>query len=391
MNRRPETAPPSGAEAARTEAARDEAARDETARDETARDEIVRTEAVRTGAGTVPVGAGRAHVDSASRQDVAAGRRTDLDGGHPRGPGGFAGLVARGKAVLAWWQRTRAARANARFGAAGGGVLTGGIAYAAIFSVVAGLTIGYTVFMAVLGNNDALRQDVLDTVGTSLPGLIDTGAPDSTGLVDPSSLVLSPSLSVAGVVAVVVLLVSATSAMAALRTGVRAMFAEQGTGGNAVTGKLRELAGFAGMALAVLVSAVLGIGVTAAAGWLLGLVGWEDGSGVVVKVLGLLVAFVVDAATFVLIVRVLAALHPAWTDLRQGAVLAAVGLGVVRYLGTSVVAGSASKNAVLASFAVLVTLLVWINLISRIVLLAAAWTADPPQVVPEPADGTVPD
>ncbi|HEY0215241.1 MAG TPA: YhjD/YihY/BrkB family envelope integrity protein, partial [Cellulomonas sp.] len=210
--------------------------RAEAARDEAARDETVRTEAVRTGAGTVPVGAGRAHVDSASRQDVAAGRRTDRGGGHPRG---FAGLVARGKAALGWWQRTRAARANARFGAAGGGVLTGGIAYAAIFSVVAALTIGYTVFMAVLGGNDELRQDVLDTVGTSLPGLIDTGAPDSTGLVDPSSLVLSPSLSVAGVVAVVVLLVSATSAMAALRTGVRAMFAEQGTGGNAVTGKLR--------------------------------------------------------------------------------------------------------------------------------------------------------
>jgi membrane protein len=33
---------------------------------------------------------------------------------------------------------------------------------------------------------------------------------------------------------------------------------------------------------------------------------------------------------------------------------------------------------VLASFAVIVTLLVWINLIARIVLLAAAWTADPP-------------
>ena len=36
------------------------------------------------------------------------------------------------------------------------------------------------------------------------------------------------------------------------------------------------------------------------------------------------------------------------------------------------------------ALAVIVTLLVWVNLIARIVLLAAAWTADPPFVEPEP-------
>ena len=64
------------------------------------------------------------------------------------------------------------------------------------------------------------------------------------------------------------------------------------------------------------------------------------------------------------------------------AVLAAlvvfVTLGRHGATGTEVVAGSARTNAVLASFAVIVTLLIWINLIARIVLLAAAWTADPP-------------
>jgi membrane protein len=42
----------------------------------------------------------------------------------------------------------------------------------------------------------------------------------------------------------------------------------------------------------------------------------------------------------------------------------------------------------LASFGVLVTLLVWINLIARIVLLAAAWTADPPLEEPAGEDAT---
>jgi membrane protein len=294
-------------------------------------------------------------------------------------------IVGRARTVLAWWQTTRAARANARFGAAGGGVLTGGIAYAALFSALAALTITYTVFMAVLGGDAALRSRVLRSVSATLPGLIDTGS--GSGLVKPDDLVLSAGLNAAGVIAVVVLIMSATSALGALRTAVRAMFDEQGPAGNVVTGTVRQLAGLAGMAFAVLVSSALGIALTGAAGWLLRLVGLGGSVGVISSVLGVLIAFAVDAATFVLVVRVLAAVHARWHDLRQGALIAATGIGIVRLLGTSVVAGSAARNAVLASFAAIVTLLVWINLIARIVLLAAAWTADPP--APGSAGGSV--
>lgn len=325
-----------------------------------------------------PRGSGRVHAKVAGQADTAAGDRRDV--GARAYPAGVKGLIARVKALLAWWQRTRPARANARFGSAGGGVLTGGIAYAALFSVFAGLTIGYTAFMAVLGGNEELRQTVLDTVDASLPGLVDTGG-DSTGLIDPSSLEFSRGLGIASIIAFVVLLMSAISAMAALRTAVRAMFGEDPAGGdNAVIGKLRQLGAFVGMALAILLSAVLSIGTTTAADWLLGLVGLEDSTAgaITVRGLGILVALVVDAATFCLIVVLLSGLRPAWKDLRGGALIAGVGLGVVRVLGTSVVAGSASSNPILTSFAVIVTLLVWMNLIARIVLLAAAWTADPP-------------
>ncbi len=89
-------------------------------------------------------------------------------------------------------------------------------------------------------------------------------------------------------------------------------------------------------------------------------------------------SFVVDAGIFVLVVVVLANQSPPRRDLLAGAVIAALGIGVVRFLGTSVVAGAASRNPLLASFAVVVTLLIWVNLIARIMLLAAAWTADPP-------------
>ena len=306
----------------------------------------------------------------------------------PSEPTSKPSLVTRAKSLLEWWKHTRPARANARFGARSGGVLTGGIAYAALFSVFAALTIGYTIFMAVLGGNDELRQKVLDSVNASLPGLIDTG--DGAGMIDPDSLVLSGSLTVTGIIAVVVLLLSAIAAMAALRTALRAMFASDG-GGNAVLGKARELGGFAGIAIAVLISALVTTGVASAASWVLEALGWGSSTTVVLRALGILVAFVIDAAIFLLLVKVLAGQNPPWRDLRWGAVIAGVGIGVVRILGTSVVAGSVNKNPLFTSVAVIVTLLVWINLIARIVLLAAAWTADPPYVDtaakdPAPAD-----
>src|SRR4051794_166518 len=156
---------------------------------------------------TEPVGAGQAHLQAPADDSTPPANRS---------------LVGRAKALLAWAQATRPMRANARFVMRGGGVLTGGIAYAALFSVFAALTIGYTLFMAILGDNDKLRERVLNALDDYLPGLLDMHG-TGTGI-NPDDLQISGGLTFAGIVAVVVLLLSALSATAALRTGIRAMF-----------------------------------------------------------------------------------------------------------------------------------------------------------------------
>jgi membrane protein len=309
--------------------------------------------------------------------------RARRDGRSPPGPLGARAVLVHTKAALAWWARTRLGRANARFGAAGGGLLTGGIAYAALFSVMAGLTLGFAVLSAVVGPSRVLRAQVVRSVSVSLPGLIDTG--NGSGAISPDALRLNAGLNIAGVVAVVVLALSATSCMAALRTAVRAMFKPSGPTGSMLTSRLRELAGFAAMAGAVLVSAVLTTALTGAVHWTLGPLGLGKAVEWAVTILGVMVSFIVDALTFVLVLTVLAGLHPPRRDLRRGALIAGAGLGLARLLGTSVVAGSVGKNALLASFTLLVTLLVWINLTSRIVLLSAAWVANPPAPTPPTA------
>ena len=288
-------------------------------------------------------------------------------------------LVERVQVLLAWWKTTRLARALARYGQVNGALLCGGIAYSAIFSVFAGLTIGFTVFMSVLGSNDELLDSVIESVNSALPGMLQTTPGDeTTGLISPDSLVTSTSLSVASIVSVVVLLVSAISCMGAVQVSVRAMFGLPPGVGNPVLVKLRQLGGFVVIGIAVLASAVIGIVVGSVSTWVLDLLGLEGAGRFFLPLVGLAVAFLVDVATFVLIVRLLSAVHPPRRDLLLGAVVAAVGFGVIRFLGTSVVASSASTNPVLASFAAIVTLLIWINLSARILLTAAAISADLP-------------
>lgn len=310
-----------------------------------------------------------------SKDSRPQGEAADGSAPVPGGPS----LVQRAQALLAWWKTTRLARALARYGQVNGALLCGGIAYSAIFSVFAGLTIGFTVFMRFLGNNDELLDSVIESVNTALPGMLQTVSGDSTtGLIDPQELVTSTSLSVASIVSVVVLLVSAISCMGAVQVSVRAMFGLPPGVGNPVLVKVRQLGGFVVIGLAVLASAVIGIVVGSVSSWVLDLIGLEGAGRYLLPVLGLVVAFLVDVGTFVLIVRLLSAVHPARRDLLLGAVVAAVGFGVIRFLGTSVVASSASTNPVLTSFAAIITLLIWINLSARILLTAAAISADLP-------------
>ncbi|MFC8798148.1 YihY/virulence factor BrkB family protein [Promicromonospora sp. NPDC057138] len=281
-------------------------------------------------------------------------------------------LIELGKTVRAWWETTRAGRALDRFNTANGAVLSGGMAYAALFSLFAALAIGYTVFVRVLGDNTELRDAVLAQVDTWVPGLVDTG---DGGVLSPSDLVLSTGLSWTSVVAAVVLLWSATGFMGALRTSVRAMFGETESAGNPVTTRLRQLLGFVLLGVGVLVTAAASVAVSAAVPWTLKQVGLGSGAGWAVRGVGLLLAVLLDAAVVAAVIRYVGGVRPPGRDLLLGSLAVGVVAGALRYLGTEVISGAATRNALLASFAVVVTLLILVNLLARVLLLATAWMA----------------
>ncbi|WP_369371444.1 YihY/virulence factor BrkB family protein [Promicromonospora sp. Populi] len=281
-------------------------------------------------------------------------------------------LIELGKTAWARWEATRLSRTLTRYDEANGSVLCGGIAYAALFSLFAALAIGYTVFVRVLGGNTELRDAVLAQVDTWVPGLVNTG---DGGVLSPSDLVLSSGLSWTSVVAAVVLLWSATGFMGALRSSVRAMFGLTESVGNPVTERLRQLLGFVLLAAGMLVTAAASVGVSAAVPWTLDQVGLGAGAGWAVRGVGLLLTVLLDAVVVAAVVRWVGGVHPARRDLQIGALVVGVVAGALRLLGTEVIAGSAARNALLASFAVVVTLLVLVNLMARVLLLATAWMA----------------
>lgn len=293
--------------------------------------------------------------------------------------GNDGGVVARVKHLAEWAKHTRIARALARYSAARGALLAGGITYVALFSVFAALAIGYTVFMWVLGGNEELRESVIDAIDQALPGILDTSAAgeDSNGMVSPDQLVVDSAINLTSVIAALVLLWSAMSVMNAIKISVRAMFGITPPKENIVVAKLRDLAGFIVLAFAVLLTAALGIAVGAAGQWVMDLIGVTGGfSAWMLRVLGFLLAAAVDIGVVALLLRALAGARAPRRDLLLGALLGGIAAAVLRQLGTSVV--GAVDDPLLASFAALVTLLLWINILARILLIVAAFTANPP-------------
>lgn len=281
------------------------------------------------------------------------------------------------KALMAWWKSTRLARALARYGIANGAMLSGGIAFSALFSIFAALVIGFSAFMLVIGDNTELRDQVIATINDSMPmELIGTGK----NQISPDQLRPSSGTGVAGILAVLVLLNTATRVPRNLRNAVRAMFGLLAPDVSPVMGKLRDFLGFVGLAISVLLTTLLGVAAGTAGEWLLELVGLDGSTGGrwALWLIGLVVPLIVDMLVFVWVYRVLAGVRPPRRELWLGALLAAIGSGMLRYLGTNAV-GSVSDNPLFQGSAALGVLLLWVNFLVRITLMVAAWIANPPE------------
>lgn len=277
--------------------------------------------------------------------------------------------------LIEWVNGLRPVRVFMHYSQSRGAILAGGLAYQAIFAVFAALWVGFSVAGLLVEANPDIRQAFFRMLNSSIPGLIDTGSGE--GIVDPDDLQTGVVLSWTGAIALGGLLSTALAWLASARDSIRTLFGLPGELLNFVLLKLKDIGLGIGFAAALLVSSALLVFSTQALNGVLAFLGIDQDSllGTIAgRTVGLLLMFVLDTAALAVLYRLLSGLQIPWRRLLVGSMLGGAGLGVLKVLGSALL-GGASRNPLLASFALIIGLLIWFNLLCQVILLAASWIA----------------
>ncbi|MCJ1685880.1 YihY/virulence factor BrkB family protein [Rathayibacter sp. VKM Ac-2927] len=267
--------------------------------------------------------------------------------------------------------RTRPVRVMLHYSESGGPLFASGLAFQALFAIFAALFVFFAVFGFVLRDNAALRDSLLQLLTSSVPGLIG----DRNALVSIDTLLDSTILGWTGVIAAAGLLWTALNFLGSLRQAVRILFSLPGPTVLFVLLKLKD----AGLALVfgavLVVSAALSVFSTSFVDVAFDVLGIGSDSTlgrVTGTVVGLLIMLALDTATLAGSFRILSGIPIPWKNLWVGALMGGIALGALKVLGTQLL-GGASRNPLLASFAVLIGLLIWFNLVCQVILIVASW------------------
>ncbi|GAA1515329.1 membrane protein [Agromyces terreus] len=282
-------------------------------------------------------------------------------------PASFAERLRR---ITAWALARKPVRAYLLYMEHHGAVLADSITYRTLFSVFAGVFLGFAVAGIWLAGNDEAMSALVATVDQAIPGLVGEGA-----LIDPDDLVQPITLSIAGALALVGLVTAAIGAVGSLRVALRDLADQPDPQTFFLWVLLRDLALAIGFGAALAAAAAVTFASTAAIDGVFGWLGWsttDTGSEVATRIVSILVIFAIDVAVVATMFRVLSGLRPAARSLWSGALIGGVGLTVLQQLSGLFVAG-ATSNPLLASFGSLIALLLWLNLSSQVILIASAY------------------
>ena len=291
---------------------------------------------------------------------------------------GGGNLFTRAKdGASARWRALKARSATVRHTVAAWNLLTvnNGSQYAAAITYFSFLALFPLLLLAVaitgfvLHAHPAAQQSLLNHITEKVPGdlgrtlrsSIDTAIKQRTGV---------------GIVGLVGVVLSGLGWVGNLRAAIDAVWGQRPSQQNFVMARVRNLLVLVGLGLGILISlglTVVGTGVT---DQILRAMGIDHVAGMhaLVTALGLLLALVGDVIIFFwLFVELPAASVPRKAGLR-GALLAAVGLEVLKIVGTYTIAKTAHSPTA-GPFAGIVAVLIWIQLVARYLLFCAAWIA----------------
>ena len=185
----------------------------------------------------------------------------------------------------------------------------------------------------------------------------------------------------AGVIGLVGLLLSGLGWVDGLREAIRSIWHQNVKAGNFIVRKLVDVLVLAGLFATIAASVVITGATTAATGYVIDLLNLSDTAVATVftQVLAYALSAVADTALFLYMFTRLPRVSQPVKKVLKAAVFGAIGFEVIKFAGAFYVARTTSKGqATYGAFAVVVGLLLFLNLISRWILLTAAFAVTKP-------------
>jgi membrane protein len=228
---------------------------------------------------------------------------------------------------------------------------------------------------------DAAPHKVSDALAGYLPG----------NLVATIGDTLVNAKGKAGLLGLVGLLLSGLGWVAALREAIRSIWHQSDTAGNIITRKLTDVVVLFGLFATISASVVVTGATTAATDYVIGLLhlAHSTAAAVFTQLLAYLLSGAADTMLFVFLFTRLPRVSQPIGRVLRAAVFGTVGFEVLKFAGAFYVARTTTKGqATYGAFAVVVGLLLFLNLISRLILMTAAFAVTRPYDSDAPPSGT---
>ncbi len=265
--------------------------------------------------------------------------------------------------VVAPLMRTHVWRAYARLVTAHWARLAAAITFTSFVALFPLITVGAAIGARLL-SEDRLGE-LQDKIADQAPGLSD--------LLDLNSLVAHAGT--VGLIAGVLLLVIGVNWVGALRGCLRAVWEKEQDPGNPILLRIKDAGVLIGLGAVGLLAIGSSVFANSAVGWAADKVGIEGGSGrALLFFAGLAIALLVDFLLLIYLLTRLPQVHPGRRAVVVAGLIGAVGFELLKWLLTAYLQGVAGKS-MYGAFAVPVAVVLWINLMARLLLYCAAWTA----------------
>jgi membrane protein len=247
--------------------------------------------------------------------------------------------------------------------------MAAGVTYFAFLGLFPLLLLVASVIGLFLAGNELLQGELFSAIRDAFPGTVGRQlVRQLRSAIDGAAFI--------GLIALAGSLYAGLRAMDKLRVGMERIWKGHVDPPEFLRDNLQDLVSLVALGAVGLSSLTLTGGVTQAMSWVLDLLGLADepGFGVLTWILGIALAFAVDTAVFLWLLRVVPSVNHPLRLLLPGALFGAAGVEVLKLLGgfyLSLISDSVTASA----FGGAVGLLVWINLVARFAFFTAAWTA----------------